>query len=76
MINRARAIVVVKKNHKIFIKMSIPNLFSEQNKTIYKGYIDALINDALKLSVQGIVASLEGMKIRKDRRSFFKKAHR
>lgn len=74
MINRDRAIAVVKENHKIFIKMSIPNLFSEQNKTIYKGYIDALINDALKLSVQGIVASLEGMKIRKDRRSFFKKA--
>lgn len=72
--NRARAIAAVKQNHKIFIRMSIPNLFSEQNRAIYKIEMDNLINDALKLSIQGIVASLEGMKIRKDRITLFKKA--
>jgi len=71
--NRDRAIAVVKENHSIFISMSIPNLFSEQNRGIYKKEIDNLINDAQKLSVQGIVAALEGMKIRKDRMLLFKK---
>ncbi len=32
-----------------------------------------ILKDALKLSVQGIVASLEGMKIRKDRTDFFRR---
>lgn len=72
--NRDRAIAVVKENHRIFISMSIPNLFSEQNRVIYKKEIDNLINDASKLSIQGIVASLEGMKIRKDRTELFRNA--
>ena len=65
--NRDRAIEVVKQNNKMFIKMSIPNLFSEENRSVYKKEIEHVINDALALSVQGIVASLEGMKIRKNR---------
>ncbi len=73
--NRDRAISVVKQNHKLFIKMSIPNLFSEQNRVIYKKEIDNLINDALKLSVRGVVASLEGMKIRKNRSDLLKKSN-
>ncbi|MDY7394840.1 alpha/beta hydrolase [Aureibaculum sp. 2210JD6-5] len=73
-INRDRAVVAVKQNHKMFIRMSITNLFSEENRTIFKKEIECLINDGLKLSVQGIVASLEGMKIRKNRKALFRKA--
>ena len=73
-INRDRAIVAVKQNHKTFIRMSIPNLFCEQNRTRFNTEIEHIINSALKLSLQGIIASLEGMKIRKDSTSFFKKA--
>lgn len=70
--NRDRAIEAVKQNHKMFIRMSIPNLFSENNRAAYKKEIDAVINEALSCSVQGIVASLEGMKIRKNRLPLFK----
>ena len=73
-IGRDRAILAVKQNHKVFIRMSIPNLFSENNRSIFKKESDELINSALTMSVQGIVASLEGMKIRKDRLNLFKKA--
>lgn len=72
--NRDRAIEAVKHNHKMFVKMSIPNLFSEENRTVFKNEIDNVTSNALQLSVQGIVASLEGMKIRKDRTALFRDA--
>jgi len=66
-INRDRAILAVKRNHKMVVKVAIPNLFAEENRQVYKEEINALIDEALLLSPQGIIASLEGMKIRKDR---------
>ena len=65
--NRDRAIKAVKKNYTIFVRMSIANLFSEENKEILLDAIENTRTEALKTSLQGIVASLEGMKIRKDR---------
>ena len=38
--NRDRAIKAVKHNHKIFVKMSIPNLFSEENRINFKDEIE------------------------------------
>ena len=73
--NRNRAIVAVKQNHKMFIRMSIPALFSEENRVGYKNEIEQIVTDALSLSVQGIVASLEGMKIRKNRLELFKNSN-
>ncbi len=64
--NRDRGIISVKKNHQLFIKVAIPMLFSEENKKVYQKEIEEVINQALKTPLQGIVASLEGMKIRKD----------
>lgn len=66
-INRDRAIKVVKQNHKTFIKVAIPNLFSEDNRSIFKSEIAQITKEAIEISTQGIIASLEGMKIRKDR---------
>ena len=65
--NRARAIVAVKQNYSAFIRMSIANLFSENNRERLDDRIEEVKLEALKTPLQGIVAALEGMKIRKDR---------
>lgn len=66
-INRDRAIVAVKQNYSAFVRMSIANLFSEDNRERLSGEIEKVKLEALKTPLQGIVAALEGMKIRKDR---------
>ena len=65
--NRDRAIIAVKQNYSAFIRMSIANLFSEDNRERLADIIEEVKLEALKTPLQGIVASLEGMKIRKDR---------
>lgn len=65
--NRDRAIVAVKQNYSAFIRMSITNLFSENNRERLADRIEEVKLEALKTPLQGIVAALEGMKIRKDR---------
>ncbi|MGL2965542.1 alpha/beta fold hydrolase [Flavobacterium sp. XGLA_31] len=66
-INRDRAVVCVKQNYVNFVSMSIANLFSEDNRVRLAEEIEAVKAQALKTPLQGIVAALEGMKIRKDR---------
>ncbi|AUS05573.1 alpha/beta fold hydrolase [Pseudotamlana carrageenivorans] len=66
-INRERTIEVVKKNHHTFIKIAITNLFRPKNRIIFKESIKTLIAHAKKTPLQGIIAALEGMKIRDDR---------
>ncbi len=65
--NRDRAIVAVKQNYETFVRMSIANLFSEDNRERLYPVIEKVKLEALKTPLQGIVAALEGMKIRKDR---------
>ncbi|MCP5062857.1 MAG: alpha/beta hydrolase [Ignavibacteriae bacterium] len=71
-INRDRAIVAVKHNHKSFVKISISNLFRPKNRPIFADEINKVKGEALKIPLQGIVAALEGMKIRKDRTKLLK----
>jgi len=71
-INRDRAIKAVKQNYINFVRMSIANLFSENNRDRLKNEIENIKLEALKTPLQGIVASLEGMKIRKDRQFILK----
>jgi len=66
--NRDRGIKAVKQNHKTFIRIAIPNLFSEDNRSVFTSEIKEITETALKMSQQGIIASLEGMKVRKDQR--------
>jgi pimeloyl-ACP methyl ester carboxylesterase len=66
-INRDRAIKAVKQNYTNFVRISITNLFSEDNREVFAKEIEKVKLEALKTPLQGIVASLEGMKIRKDR---------
>lgn len=65
--NRDRAIAAVKENHKSFIRIAIVNLFRPKNRTIFSEEIKIVKEEALKMPVQGIVAALEGMKIRPNR---------
>lgn len=65
--NRDRAIKAVKQSFTNFISLSIANLFSEENRERLKDSIELVKKEALKTPLQGIVASLEGMKIRMDR---------
>lgn len=66
-LNRDRAIKAVKQSFSNFISLSIANLFSEENRERLKDQIELVKKEALKTPLQGIVASLEGMKIRMDR---------
>lgn len=65
--NRDRAIKAVKKDYSTFVRLSISNLFSEENRGRLIDEIEKVKLEALKTPLQGIVASLEGMKIRQDR---------
>ena len=65
--NRDRAIKAVKQNHKTFVRVSISNLFRPKNRRIFNKEIKQVKQEALKTPLQGIVAALEGMKIRQDR---------
>lgn len=72
--NRDRAIKLVKQNYESFVRISIANLFSEDNREILADEIENTKTEALKTPLQGIVASLEGMKIRKDREDLLRSA--
>ena len=65
--NRDRAIKAVKQNYKTFVRMSIANLFRPKNRKLFSEEIKNLKREALKTPLQGIIAALEGMKIRDDR---------
>ena len=74
-LNRDRAIKAIKKNHKTFVRVAIPMLFAEKNREIYPKEIEQITQEALQLSPQGIIAALEGMKIRKNQTSIYKTAN-
>ena len=65
--NRDRAIKAVKMNFDVSVKMSISNLFSEKNRTLLLSEIENTKTEALKTSLQGVIAAQEGMKLRKNR---------
>ena len=72
-LNRTRAIKAVKQNYVGFVSLAIANLFSENNRTRLVKEIEKIKEEALKTPLQGIIASLEGMKIRKDREELLHK---
>ena len=70
-----KSILAVKQNHKTFVRVAIPMLFSEKNRAIFTSEIKEITNEALKITPQGIIAALEGMKIREDNTSIYKSAN-
>lgn len=63
---RLKVIKVVQKNKELFVKTVIPNLFNTEKKG-FKKDITQLVKMANSMSVQGIIAAVEGMRIRNNR---------
>lgn len=61
---RLRANKMVQNNFESMIKMSVSNLFYQENLFKFKEEINAVKIEALKTSVQGYIAANEGMRIR------------
>jgi len=70
---RERAIIAVTQNKRLFVNMAVQNLFAEKNHVALKKEIQLAKDVAMQTSLQGIVASLAGMKIRKSRVDILKK---
>lgn len=66
-INRDRAITIVKNNPYAYTSMAIANLFAQENQLRFTNEIQRIKEQAAKISLQGIISALEGMKVRKDR---------
>jgi pimeloyl-ACP methyl ester carboxylesterase len=72
--NRDRAIKMVKRDYTSFVRLSISNLFSEENRELLTDEIENVKLQALKTPLQGIISAQEGMKIRKNRLEVIQKA--
>ena len=66
-LNRERAIEAVKQNKNTFTQLAIANLFSPDNRERLQAEIEKVRIEALQTPIQGVIAAIEGMKIRKDR---------
>lgn len=66
-LNRERAIQAVRQNKGLFIRMAIPNLFNQVRLDAYKPDVEKLVSAACQMSEEAIIATVEGMKTRKDR---------
>lgn len=65
--NRNRGIELAKKNPQIFSRTTFQGLFADWAHDLFKEQINEQTEIAVSTQVQGIVAALEGMKIRADR---------
>jgi pimeloyl-ACP methyl ester carboxylesterase len=63
--NRRRTINIVKQNRAGFIRQFIPDLFDQHHVEKYKDSIPILLEEASKMSPEGIVAAISGMKDRR-----------
>lgn len=74
--NRNRAIEMLQKNKSAFVRMAISNLVPAQKADKYKKELDLLKKDAVHFSTSGIIATIEGMKIRTDKTEVLKRFNR
>ncbi len=70
--NRDKAIALVKKNKKAFVKMAVSNLVTKESNLKFEDEMNELIKDALSFSEEGIISALKGMKIRTDKTEVLK----
>ena len=70
--DRGRAMDVVKKNHKSFVRVALPMLFRSKFRRTKRLEINQAKKEALSVSKQGIIAALEGMKRRPAREILLK----
>ena len=72
---RTRANKMVQTNFESMVKLSISNLFYQENITLFTSEIEILKKEALTTSLQGYMAAQEGMKIRPNRNHVLTNAH-
>ncbi len=70
--NRNRAIQVIQTHKEVFIKMGITALFKDDKQEEFQHLIEKFSSEAFLFPVEGIVASIKGMRDRKDRSSILK----
>lgn len=70
---RDENIKIVTTNKDVFVQMAITRLFAEGNRRKFKNEIQQHIAEAKKIPAENIVATLKGMKIRKDRTAILRK---
>lgn len=71
---RNRANKLVTNNFENMVKMSVSNLFFQENASKFKDEINQVKTEALQTSLQGYIAAQEGMKIRPNSNQFLKEA--
>ncbi len=71
-INRERSIPIVRKNKNAYINMAITNLLPPGNSIKFQTELEELKNQAFKMSKEGIIAALKGMKIRTNKNLLLK----
>lgn len=70
--DRLRAKELVKQNHKSFIRLAIPGLFRFKNRIAFRTELNEVKRLALKTPKQGILAAIEGMRLRPNREILLK----
>jgi len=68
--NRSRTIQLVEKNKFSFIAAFIPGLFPVEVQRKFAKDIENLVNRAETMTKEGVIAALEGMKVRNDQTDF------
>ena len=71
---RSAAITVAQKQFATVVRISMTNLFKEENLKKFKNELEAIKKQALLTPLQGYIAAQEGMKIRPDRSKVLKNA--
>ncbi|AQS94472.1 alpha/beta hydrolase [Polaribacter sp. BM10] len=71
---RIRANKMVQQNFENMIKMSVSNLFHQENTLKFKEEINQVKTEALQTSLQGYIAANEGMKNRPNSLEFLKES--
>ncbi|MDZ4822331.1 MAG: alpha/beta hydrolase [Flavobacteriales bacterium] len=70
--DRLRAIDAARSNKTLYIRTAIASLFSEESKGKLSAKLEEMINDAIQLPVDSIVACIEAMRKRVEHVSFLR----
>ena len=71
---RTRANKMVQNNFETMVKLSVSNLFHQENLLKFKQEIEVVKKEALQTSIQGYIAANEGMKNRPNLNQFLKES--
>lgn len=70
-VQRLKVIPTIHRNFPLFVKLSIPMLFSDELRPLLINELNILKDIALETSIEGIEAALKGMRDRLDRTAIF-----